>query len=418
MTVATTTVPLCPSSGTKGKQVSRETLYALVRDEFQGQIADDADYYFCDAKGCDVVYFTTDGRGIRKPQLKVEVGVKETAGERPLCYCFGHSIATIKGELLAKGRSDALEDIRQKMEGPGCACEVTNPSGACCLGMVGRVIDIAKAELNGTTPGRNRAETISKVGTVLSAVMASACCWLPLVLLAFGVSGVAIAGALEPYRPLFIVLTLVFLAGAFYFTYRPRKSSTSEGDCRSTAHECCTVPKRETKWRPFRMTINKVMLWAVALAAVAFLLFPQYMGLLLTGRNRAVEPNHPLVRTTAFTVEGMACEGCSALVEEVIQDVPGVVSVKVDYDKKLATAATEESRPVPTDAIINALRKAGYRATLGEPALLIATGTTDSKEGCCEKGCCEKPSRADKGTTDTRPVDPGRQIIFTVIGFT
>jgi hypothetical protein len=144
-----------------------------VRDEFQGQIAADADYFFCDAKGCDVVYFTTDGRTITKMHLKVAVGVKETAGERALCYCFGHSVVSIKKEFRMKGRSDALEDIRQKMKGPGCACEVMNPSGACCLGTVGKGIDTAKAELNGTSPGRNRAETISKVGTVLSAVVAS-----------------------------------------------------------------------------------------------------------------------------------------------------------------------------------------------------------------------------------------------------
>src|SRR5262249_13708970 len=145
-------------------------------------------YYFCDAKDCAVVYFTTDGRSITKPQLKVEVGVKEAAGDRPLCYCFGHSVATIKEELGSKGRSAALEDIRQKMKDPGCACEVVNPSGSCCLGAVAKGIETAKAELNGLAPGRSRGETISKVGTVLSAVLASACCWLPLVLLAFGVS--------------------------------------------------------------------------------------------------------------------------------------------------------------------------------------------------------------------------------------
>ena len=129
-----TTVALCPGSGTKGKAVGPVTLNALVKDEFRGRIAADAESFFCDAKGCDVVYFTTDGVTITKRQLNVEVGVKETAGERPLCYCFSHSVATIKEELLTKGRSDALEDIRRKMKDPGCACEVKNPSGSCCLG--------------------------------------------------------------------------------------------------------------------------------------------------------------------------------------------------------------------------------------------------------------------------------------------
>lgn len=134
---------LCSRSGTKGKKVGTVTLHALVRDEYQGQIADDADYFFCDAQGCDVVYFTTDGRTITKPQLNVEVGVKEAAGERPLCYCFGHSIASIKEELQVKGCSNALEDIRRKMKDNGCACEVKNPSGSCCLCTVSQALEQA-----------------------------------------------------------------------------------------------------------------------------------------------------------------------------------------------------------------------------------------------------------------------------------
>jgi hypothetical protein len=157
--MTTMTTALCPCSLTSGKRVSTTTLRALVRDEFRGQIADDADYLFCDAVDCDVVYFTTDGRTITKPQLKVEVGIKETVGDRPLCYCFGHSVATIKEELRTKGRSDALEDIRRKMQDSGCGCAVTNPSGSCCLGAVARGIETARAEVNGATPTSNKAET-------------------------------------------------------------------------------------------------------------------------------------------------------------------------------------------------------------------------------------------------------------------
>ena len=52
-----------------------------------------------------------------KSQLKVEVGVKEKAGDRPLCYCFDHSVTSIKRELEATGESTAVEDIRSRMKG-------------------------------------------------------------------------------------------------------------------------------------------------------------------------------------------------------------------------------------------------------------------------------------------------------------
>jgi len=354
------------------------TLRALVRDEFQGQITEDADYYFCDAKGCDVVYFTTDGGTITKAQLKVEVGVKETAGDRPLCYCFGHSVASIKEELRTKGGSVALEVIRQKMKDPGCACEVTNPSGSCCLGTVAKGIETAKAEIIPAESSGNKAETISKVGTVLSAIMASACCWLPLVLLAFGVSGAGIAGALDAYRPLFIVLTFGFLAAAFYFTYRPRKVTSASEDCCATpdptsksraaspSEDCCAVTP-STKSRFSMMTLNKAMLWVVTVMAIAFLFFPSYMKFFMSGGGTE-EPatNNPLVRTTTFSVEGMTCEGCSLLVEKAIKKVPGVLNVKVDYERKRAVVTSEECCPAPTEAIIDAVQAAGHRATVVE----------------------------------------------------
>jgi copper chaperone CopZ len=412
--MTTMTTALCPSSGTKGKRVGPVTLHALVRDEFQGQIADDTDYYFCDAKGCGVVYFTTDSRTITKPQLKVEVGVKEAAGQRPLCYCFGHSIGTIKEELRTKGRTNALEDIRRKMKAPGCTCAVTNPSGACCLGTVGRGIETAKAEIGGMMPRRSRAETISKVGTALSAVMASACCWLPLVLLAFGVSGAGIAGALESYRPVFITLTVAFLAAAFYFTYRPRNAASASEDCCSTADACCAAPGQTTKRRFNMMTLNKVMLWVVTVFAVAFLFFPNYMRLFLSGGGSG-EPamNNPLVRTTTFSVEGMTCEGCAALVEKAVKDVPGVLSVKVDYEPKRAVITSEACCPTLTDAVIDALRAAGYRATVVEtdPAGAAKTGYTQAD-------CCEQPPLSENAKANTEQIDPERQIVFGVRGFT
>jgi mercuric ion transport protein len=63
------------------------------------------------------------------------------------------------------------------------------------------------------------------VAGILAAIGASACCVGPLALLALGVSGAWISSltALEPYRPIFIGLTLLFLAGAFHRLYLARR---------------------------------------------------------------------------------------------------------------------------------------------------------------------------------------------------
>ena len=56
---------------------------------------------------------------------------------------------------------------------------------------------------------------------VLAAIGASVCCVGPLVLLALGIGGAWIGNltALEPYRPIFIGLTLVFLGLAYRQLY-------------------------------------------------------------------------------------------------------------------------------------------------------------------------------------------------------
>jgi mercuric ion transport protein len=71
------------------------------------------------------------------------------------------------------------------------------------------------------------------IAGVLSAVGASICCVGPLVLLALGISGAWIGSltALEPYRPIFIGLTLLFLGFAFYRLYLARPACAPESAC-------------------------------------------------------------------------------------------------------------------------------------------------------------------------------------------
>ncbi len=421
----TQTTLVCPSCGTKGKRVGLATLRALLKEEFAHEfggeqascdaksnggsgcspLGGDTGWRFCDSQECDVVYFSeTSDRTFLKSHLQVAVGVKERAGDRPLCYCFGHSVASIKEELHTKGRCDALADIRANMKDPGCRCETENPSGACCLGSVTKGIQIAQKELGMTTAPREtalvqtaeeipssaasfqsstgRGEKFAKIGTVVSAIMASACCWLPLALLAVGVSGVGIAATLETYRPLFIVVTFGFLAAAFYFTYRPKKAASEAGHgcCppepaagAGTDANCCSPAQ---KGRFSMMAMNKVMLWAVTILTVAFLLFPHYVGALLgTSGGHAVVVT-PDMNRAVLQIDGMTCQGCEAVAEKAMRTVPGVLAVEVSHEKREAVVGVDESRDIPRDEILAALAKVGYqgRFVQAPPGLDKTTG--------------------------------------------
>jgi mercuric ion transport protein len=71
------------------------------------------------------------------------------------------------------------------------------------------------------------------IAGILSAIGASICCVGPLVLLALGVSGAWIGSltALEPYRPIFIGLTLLFLGFAFRRLYLARPACAPDSAC-------------------------------------------------------------------------------------------------------------------------------------------------------------------------------------------
>jgi len=80
--------------------------------------------------------------------MSVVVGLKDGATPATTCYCFDWTKEKIRAELQETGKTTALEDIKAKMENPGCSCEILNPSGGCCLGDNTKAIKEIKKELD------------------------------------------------------------------------------------------------------------------------------------------------------------------------------------------------------------------------------------------------------------------------------
>lgn len=74
---------------------------------------------------------------------------------------------------------------------------------------------------------------IALTGGVMASIGASICCVGPLLLLSLGIGGAWIGNltALEPYRPVFIVLVLLFLGLAFRKLYFVPQSCDSGANC-------------------------------------------------------------------------------------------------------------------------------------------------------------------------------------------
>ena len=99
----------------------------------------------------------------------------------------------------------------------------------------------------------------------LAAILASACCLGPLVLLTLGVSGAWIGNltALEPYRPVFLGAALVALFFAWRRIFRPVQA------CKPG--EVCAI-------RQVRVTY-KIVFWTVAALTLVALAFPYFLPL-------------------------------------------------------------------------------------------------------------------------------------------
>ena len=100
------------------------------------------------------------------------------------------------------------------------------------------------------------------LAAVAAAFGASLCCIGPLVLLALGIGGTWISylTALEPYRPIFIGITLVFLFLAFRKLYLIPRQCAPE--------DTCAIPTT--------LRNQRILFWVVSVILIALLTFPYY----------------------------------------------------------------------------------------------------------------------------------------------
>ncbi|MGV6801803.1 MAG: mercuric transporter MerT family protein [bacterium] len=83
------------------------------------------------------------------------------------------------------------------------------------------------------------------IGGVVTALLASSCCIVPVILITFGVSGAWVGNlqVLEPYKPLFTILTLGLLGAGYWLVYFKRPADCDENG------QCATpTTTRWTKW--------------------------------------------------------------------------------------------------------------------------------------------------------------------------
>lgn len=139
--IETAQVQHCRACGQKGKKVGIETVKAMLAISLHA-IQPDTNYLFCASEACSVIYFADNGRQtFTETDLRERVYQKHSNDDDVfVCYCFQHTIGSIRAELLVTGQSTAVETITQGIKVHQCACEIRNPQGSCCLGNVGTAV--------------------------------------------------------------------------------------------------------------------------------------------------------------------------------------------------------------------------------------------------------------------------------------
>ena len=351
---------LCPGCGGPGKRVTRATLDALLTPEARLASLGELDTArYCGAAGCDIVYWTGEPPVTRTVgDVAVEVFDKTIRRDRPVCYCFGFTVAEVEADTEGTIATDIAQRCRDGLD----RCETTSPSGRCCLGAVRRLTKRASAtgprtepdpeaccardravttsRPPGPTASRSRAPAVTVAGAVLAAVLSSACCWLPLALAGAGVSAAGAGAAFEVYRPYALGLAGVLLAAGFWFVYLRRAPCEPGTACERSASSGASRAAR-------------VSLWSGALLVVAAATFPTWFGWTAPAAAKVG------ASARAYDVAGMHCAGCAGLVRDALADLPGVDEVRVTYEPPRVCVAG----PASGATLVRAAADVGYQLT-------------------------------------------------------
>ena len=186
------------------------------------------------------------------------------------------------------------------------------------------------------------------VAALGAATLASACCTIPLMLVALGVGGAWIGTltALEPFRPLFIALALGLLGYAGYHEWR--MSRGPDCDCE------VTLPDR----------LRRGLLVVGVIAVVGLLASPWLIGGAAsaeTAREGAVEAM--ALQEVVLKVEGMTCASCNVTVQKALTNLDGVESATVTFEPPQAVVRYDPAKVAPED-LTRATTNVGYPSKL------------------------------------------------------
>lgn len=185
--------------------------------------------------------------------------------------------------------------------------------------------------------------TLTSVGGIAAAVIASLCCIGPLFVALLGAGSIAGFSIFEVYRPYLIGLTSVLIGFAFYLTYRKRKIKCEDGTCKVES---------AGKWA-------KSGVWTATLLAGVAVAFPYFGFAPQSSLNKAVDSTAVVI----LSISGMDCKACAAGLEGSLAGMKGVRKARVDFEGGKAMLDYDPKIVKPA-AFIDRVNESGFTATI------------------------------------------------------
>ena len=188
-----------------------------------------------------------------------------------------------------------------------------------------------------------------KIG-LLSALIASSCCVLPLLLILAGLGSVGFAAQLAQYDWLFATIGVSLLSLSYWHYFRERKA-------------CAT---KACQMRGKKFTQISLGFSTVVIVGVVSIIVLSHIG--ISSTNASVDSTLPTqqnegIERATLKIEGMTCISCAWGVEAKIKKMTGVVSANVEFSKGLAEVQYRSQETAPEE-FVKTVEEIGYRASL------------------------------------------------------
>jgi len=183
--------------------------------------------------------------------------------------------------------------------------------------------------------------------SLVSALLASACCIGPVLLGTAGLSALGLSTLFEPFRPVLLGLTFLLLGGGFYMAYFRAPACEPDAACATS----------ETKLG----RANRAVLWLATAAVLVVAFSPTYAGSLFAGNPEAeIEADGKEASVVTLHIDGMTCGACAVSVQQVLAAIPGVENASVSYEQGTATVTLEGAAPASLATLQQAMEQVGY----------------------------------------------------------